>query len=57
MAKGQLGQAKPFVDKIDVTSEGPDVKLDVAMSKEKLTQLAGTLGAVAASFMGGGGRP
>jgi hypothetical protein len=53
LAKGQLTQAKFFFDKLDVSSNGPDVKFDVAMSKAKLTQLAGTV----ASMMGGGNVP
>jgi hypothetical protein len=55
MAKGQLGQAKQFFDKMDVSSDGPDVKFDVAMSKEKLTQLAGMVAGMAGSMMGGAG--
>jgi hypothetical protein len=53
MAKGQLGQAKQFFDKMDVSSDGPDVKFDVAMSKEKLTQLVGMVAGMMGGMMGG----
>ena len=59
MAKGQLGQLKQFVDKVDVTSDGADVKIDVAMSKDKLMSLvgmmAGMMGGMGGGGMGGGG--
>jgi len=55
MAKGQLGQAKQFFDKIDVTSDGADVKFDIAMSKEKLQSLVGMMAGMMGGMMGGGG--
>jgi hypothetical protein len=55
MAKGQLGQAKQFFDKIDVTSDAADVLIAIAMSKEKLKQLVGMVGGMMGGMMGGGG--
>jgi len=54
MAKGQLGQAKQFFDKIDVTSDGADVKFDIAMSKEKLQSMVGMMAGMMGGMMGGG---
>ncbi len=42
--KGQVSQAAAFVSKADVTSEGSDVRIDVAMSSAQLTSLAGMAG-------------
>jgi hypothetical protein len=55
MAKGQLGQLKQFVDKVDVTSDGADVKIDVAMSKDKLMSLVGMMAGMMGGMAGGGG--
>jgi hypothetical protein len=57
MAKGQINnpQAKQFFDKIDVTSEGPDMKVSIAMSAEKLKSLAAMVGGMMGGMMGGGG--
>ena len=41
---GQVAQAKAFVTKADVTAQGSDVRLDVAMSSEQMTALAGMAG-------------
>ncbi len=41
---GQVAQAKAFVTKADVTADGSDVRLDVAMSSEQMTALAGMAG-------------
>ncbi|MGE5185610.1 MAG: hypothetical protein ACM31C_26295 [Acidobacteriota bacterium] len=56
MAKGQIDnpQAKQFFDKIEVTADGPDVKIAVAMSAEKLKQLAAMVGGLMGGMMGGG---
>ena len=54
MAKGQLAQAKQFFDKIDVTSDGADVKFDFAMSKEKLQSMVGMMAGMMGGMMGGG---
>jgi hypothetical protein len=51
MGKSQAGQAEAFVDKLDITSEGPDVHLSVAMSGAKLQQVIGMLQSLG---MGGG---
>ncbi len=40
----QVAQAKAFVTKADVTADGSDVRLDVAMSSEQMTALAGMAG-------------
>jgi hypothetical protein len=57
MAKGQINnpQAKQFFDKIDVTSEGADMKISIAMSAEKLKQLAAMVGGMMGGMMGGAG--
>ncbi len=41
---GQVAQAKAFVTKADVTADGSDVRVDVAMSSEQMTALAGMAG-------------
>jgi hypothetical protein len=52
MAKGQTNnpQVKQMFDKLDVTSDGADAKISVAMSNQKLQQLMGLVG----GMMGGG---
>jgi hypothetical protein len=57
MAKSQTSspQVKNFVDKVDITADGTDAKVSVAMSQEKLKQLAGLFGGLAASMLGGAG--
>ena len=42
--QGQVAQAKAFVTKADVTADGSDVRIDVAMSSEQMTALAGMAG-------------
>jgi hypothetical protein len=54
MANGQLAQAKQFFDKIDVKSDGTDVKFDIAMSKEKLQSMIGMMAGMMGGMMGGG---
>ncbi|HEY1557054.1 MAG TPA: hypothetical protein VGF94_19600 [Kofleriaceae bacterium] len=54
MAKGQLGQAKQFFDKIDVTNDGADVLIAIAMSKDKLKSLVGMMAGMMGGMMGGG---
>jgi hypothetical protein len=56
MAKGQLGnpQVKQMFDKLDVTSDGADVKFAVAMSSQKLAQLAALMGGMLGGLGGGG---
>jgi len=44
LIKSQTAQAAAFVTKADVTSDGSDVRLDVAMSSAQLTQLASMAG-------------
>jgi hypothetical protein len=48
--RGQLGQLKAFVDKVELSSEGPDVKLSVAANADQVRNMASMVGA-----MGGGG--
>lgn len=56
MAKGQVDnpQAKQFFDKIDVSADGADMKVDLAMSADKLKQLAAMVGGLMGGMMGGG---
>lgn len=55
MAKGQTDnpQVKQMFDKLDVTSDGADAKIAVAMSNQKLQQLIGMFGAMMGGLMGG----
>ena len=59
MAKGQTQQFVKMVDKLDITAEQADVKINVAMSAQKLEQLvqqfAGMMGGMGGGGMGGGG--
>ena len=55
--KGQLAnpQLKPMFTKLDMTSDGPDVKVAVAMTSQQLQQLAQLVGGMVGSMMMGGG--
>lgn len=53
MAKSQTGPAAQFVDKIDITTDGPDMKTSIVISKAKLM----TIIAMAGGRKGGGGAP
>jgi hypothetical protein len=55
MAKGQTSnpQVKQMFDKLDVTSDGSDAKIAVAMSNQKLQQLMGLVGGMMGGLMGG----
>ena len=59
MAKGQTAQFVKMVDKLDITAEQADVKINVALSAVKLEQLiqqfAGMMGGMGGGGMGGGG--
>ncbi|HUJ62797.1 MAG TPA: hypothetical protein VLX92_30050 [Kofleriaceae bacterium] len=57
MAKGQINnpQVKEMFDKLDVTSDGADVKVSVAMSNQKLQQLVTMMGSMIGGLMGGMG--
>jgi hypothetical protein len=57
MMQGQTNnaQVKQMFDKLDVTQDGPDAKLAVAMSNQKLQQLIGMVGGMMGGMMGGGG--
>lgn len=55
MLKGELGQAKQFFDKVDVSSDGQDAKFDISMSKDKLKLIAGMFAGMAGGMLGGGG--
>jgi hypothetical protein len=60
MAKGQTSnpQVKQMFDKLDVTNDGADAKISVAMSNQKLQQLIGMVGGMMGGMMGGmGGKP
>jgi hypothetical protein len=56
MAKGQTSnpQVKQMFDKLDVTSDGADAKISVAMSNQKLQQMMGLIGGMMGGMMGGG---
>jgi len=57
MAKGQTGnaQVKQMFDKLDVTNDGADAKIEVAMSNQKLQALIGMVGGMMGGMMGGAG--
>jgi hypothetical protein len=57
MAKGQTNnpQVKAMFDKLDVTADGADAKIAIAMSNAKLQQLVGMIGGMMGGMMGGGG--
>ncbi|HSD86366.1 MAG TPA: hypothetical protein VLB44_02590 [Kofleriaceae bacterium] len=59
MMKGQTQspQVKQMFDKLDVTSDGADAKIAVAMSNAKLQQLIGMVGGMMGGMMGGAGGP
>jgi hypothetical protein len=56
MAKGQINnpQVKQMFDKLEVTNDGADAKISVAMSNQKLQQLAGMMAGMMGGMMGGG---
>ena len=56
MAKGQTNnpQVKAMFDKLDVTADGADAKIAIAMSNAKLQQLIGMVGGMMGGMMGGG---
>lgn len=53
--KGQVAGFAQMADKLDITSDGPDVKLVVAMSQQKLENAIKNLGAMMGGAMMGGG--
>lgn len=57
MAKGQTSspQVKQMFDKLDVTSDGSDAKISIAMSQAKLNQLVQMVGGMMGGMMGAGG--
>jgi len=57
MLKGQISnpQVKQMFDKLDVAADGTDAKFAVAMSNQKLQQLAGMMAGMMGGMMGGGG--
>jgi hypothetical protein len=56
MMKGQTSspQVKQFVDKLDITADGTDAKIAVAMSNAKLQQVIGMVGGMMGGLGGGG---
>jgi hypothetical protein len=57
MMKGQTDnpQVKAMFDKLDVTNDGADARVTVAMSNQKLQALVGMVGGMMGGLMGGGG--
>ncbi len=57
MMKGQINnpQVKQMFDKLDMTADGPDTKVAVAMSSAKLQALVGMAQGMLGGMMGGGG--
>jgi hypothetical protein len=56
MAKGKAAQLKGFVDKLEITTDGNDARVDIAVSPDKLKmlmQLAGGMGGMGGGSMGG----
>ncbi len=56
MMKGQTSspQVKQMFDKLEVSADGTDAKVEVAMSNQKLQQLIGMFGGMMGGMMGGG---
>ena len=56
MAKGQISnpQVTKMFDKLDVTNDGADVKVSIALSNQKLQQLIQTMSGMMGAMMGGG---
>jgi hypothetical protein len=54
MAKGGVAQAQAFVDKIDITTDGSDMRTTVVISQEKLKGLVAMFGG---GRKGGAGAP
>lgn len=55
MAKGQTQQFVKMVDKLDIAAEQADVKINVAMSAQKLEQLIAQFAGMMGGMGGGGG--
>jgi phage-related minor tail protein len=57
MAKQQTSnpQVKNMFDKLDIGSDGSDVKVNLAMSQQKLMALVGLVGGALGGMLGGGG--
>jgi hypothetical protein len=55
MAKSQAQQAAKMFDKIDVTSEGSEMKMSIVLSNQKLTALIAQIGGLLGAFGGGPG--
>ena len=57
MAKGQTNnaQVKQMFDKLDVTVDGNDAKIALAMSQAKLQNMVNMVGSMMGGMMGGGG--
>jgi hypothetical protein len=56
MAKGQINnpQVKQMFDKLEIAADGSDAKISIAMSNQKLQQLAGMMAGMMGGMMGGG---
>jgi hypothetical protein len=56
LGQSQLGnpQVKSMFDKLDISAEGTDVRMSVAMSQQKLTALMGLFGGALSNMLGGG---
>jgi hypothetical protein len=55
MSKSQAQQAAKMFDKVDITSEGPEVKFSIALSSQKLKDLVAQLKGLFSAFGGGMG--
>lgn len=53
LAKGQAQQAAQMVDKVDVTNDGAEVRMQVVMSNQKLQALITQFGGMMGAFGGG----
>jgi hypothetical protein len=53
--QGQINnpQVKQMFDKLEVTQDGSDVKISIALSNQKLQQLTQMLGGMMGGMMGG----
>lgn len=57
MGKKQLQQAEKMFDKVDITSDGADVRISIVLSNQKLQALIAQLAGLFGAFGGGMGGP
>jgi hypothetical protein len=56
MGKSQLDQASKMFDRVDITNDGPDVKVSIGLSNQKLQELITQFAGLAGALGGMGGQ-